>query len=397
MANWILRLALISTLVAAWASLPKPGATASWSTNLADPDERFVLESGQPLGMLSFEVLEEKTGIHLPSRLFFAYADGSSEMPIVGRFGNILVTASGQEVKTIPVGSYDVFVTRGIEYGLNQHRIRISEGEISHLTSELSRAIDTSGFISSDFHLHLQFAMRDGAMVSAAEGLDLLTATDHNVLKDYSSYIEELNLGRFMTSMVGAEVDTEFGHFNSFPMSANRWEDRTFRRSIRTPGEMLRLLRQDPGDEIVQINHPRLGSEKDGYFNGRIDPSSQMIRYPFFETTFDQLEVFNAVTEGKLSKAGYFGRTPELERNLKDWFNLLNRGILMTGVANTDAHDTLATMFSQIPTAPGRSNPRGSSTLSNEGLRPPRSAPSFVCRQTMAPRSDRLSRLTSAQ
>ena len=338
MSNWMLRLGLMSFLVAAWALLQQPGTTASLASDTLDPDERFVLESSERVGKLSFEVLEDKTGIHLPSRLFFAHADGRQEMPTVGRFANILVTSSGQEIKTIPVGDYDVYITRGTEYSLDQHRIRISEGETTYLDSTLSRAIDTTGFISADFHLHLQFAMRDGAMVSAAEGLDLLTATDHNVLKDYSSYIAELNLGRFMTSVVGNEVDTEFGHFNSFPMSVNPWEDRTFRRSIRTPGEMLRLLRQNPGDEIVQINHPRLGSHKDGYFNGRIDPGSLKIEYPFFEASFDQLEVFNAITEGAFSKAGYFGRTPEADKNLRDWFSLLNRGIFMTGVANTDAH-----------------------------------------------------------
>ena len=114
-------------------------------------------------------------------------------MPTVGRFANILVTASGQEIKTIPVGDYDIYVTRGTEYCLDQHRIRISEGETTYLDSTLSRAIDTTGFISADFHLHLQFAMRDGAMVSAAEGLDLLTATDHNVSSRHYSSVPQVN------------------------------------------------------------------------------------------------------------------------------------------------------------------------------------------------------------
>ena len=116
-------------------------------------------------------------------------------------------------------------------------------------------------------------------MVAAAEGLDLLTATDHNVLKDYAPYIEQLNLTRFMTSVVGAEVDTAFGHYNSFPMSVNRWKDKTFRYAIRTPGEMLRLLRADPGEEIVQINHPRRWepSGRSGYFDSRLNRDTSEI------------------------------------------------------------------------------------------------------------------------
>ena len=34
----------------------------------------------------------------------------------------------------------------------------------------------------------------------------------------------------------------------------------------------------------------------------------------------------------------HFGRNHRLDQNLKDWYSLLNRGIAITGVGNTDAH-----------------------------------------------------------
>ncbi|MDA2938248.1 CehA/McbA family metallohydrolase [Acidobacteria bacterium AH-259-A15] len=334
----VFRVGFVLLLAASWVVLRDRKAAAAFSQDGPDPDERFVVETNLPTGSLSFEVLEEKTGIHLPARLFFAYADGQPEVPTVGRFENILVTASGYGVKIIPAGEYDVYISRGLEYTLDHQQVTISVGKMTHLSSTLSRAIDTSGFISSDFHLHLQFAMRDGAQVAAAEGLDLLTATDHNILKDYSPYITQLNLERFMTSVVGAEVDTAFGHFNSFPMSVNQWQDKTFRHAIRTPGEMLRLMRENPGEEIVQINHPRRWepNPKSGYFDGRLNRETSEIEYPFFEMSFDQVEVFNALTDKE--ENGHVGRTALVEQKLKDWFSLLNRGVLMTGVANTDAH-----------------------------------------------------------
>ncbi len=336
--KFLFRVTFLLAGVACWFFLQDPGATFSSHDQGPDPDERFVLETGQPVGELSFEVLEELTDIHLPSRLYFAHADGRPETPVVGRFENYLVTASGRELKTIPVGRYDVYVSRGIEYTLDHQEVEILEGKRTHFTSTLSRAIDTSGYISSDFHLHLQFAMRDGAIVSAAAGLDLLTATDHNILKDYSPYIEELNLGRFMSSVVGSEIDTAFGHFNSFPMSLNRWQERSYRYSILTPGEFLRLMRQNPGDEIVQINHPRYGTTKGGYFNTRLNRDTGEIEYPFFETSFNQVEVYNALTVLEDRENPRFGRNQRLDQNLKDWYSLLNRGIAITGVGNTDAH-----------------------------------------------------------
>ena len=312
-------------------------ATAVFFGHGLDPDERFVAQTNLPVGKLSFEVLEDQTGVHLPARLFFAYVDGRPGVPTVGRFQNILVTASGREVKTIPAGEYDVYISRGFEYSLDHQRVTITAGKMAYLTSTLARAIDTTGFISSDFHLHLQFPMVDGAMVTAAEGLDLLTATDHNILKDYAPYIVQLNLGHFMSSVVGAEIDTAFGHFNSFPLAVNRWQEEKFRYAIRTPGEMLRQMREDPGDEIVQINHPRHSdpSPVGGYFDGRMNRETSEIVYPFFETHFDQVEIFNALIDGT---QGHVGRTALVEQKLKDWFSLLNRGILMTGVGNTDAH-----------------------------------------------------------
>ena len=183
--------------------------------------------------------------------------------------------------------------------------------------------------------------MRDGAIVAAAEGLDLLTATDHNILKDYAPHIRELDLERFMSSVVGAEIGFVFGHFNSFPMSVNLWAERTFRHAIRTPTEMLRLMRSDPGEEIVQINHPRgiPPKPRTRYFDGRLNPETSEIEYPYFDYGFDQVEIFNAKTDkDKNEGERHFGRTALVDQKLKDWYSFMNRGIFMTGVANTDAH-----------------------------------------------------------
>ena len=126
-------------------------ATVAFFGHGLDPDEQFVAQTNLPVGKLSFEVLEDKTGVHLPARLFFAYVDGRPDVPTVGRFQNILVTASGREVKTIPAGEYDVYISRGFEYSLDHQRVAITEGKMAYLTSTLSRVINTTGFISSAF------------------------------------------------------------------------------------------------------------------------------------------------------------------------------------------------------------------------------------------------------
>ena len=311
--------------------------TAGIPIDASDPDEVFVLQTGKPVGKLSFQIIDTKSFVSLPARLYFAYADDREEEPVVGRFKNCIVTPSGREVKTIPAGEYDVYITRGTEYSLDHHKVSIVEGQTTHIDSRLDRVVDTSGFISSDFHLHLQFEMRDGAIVSAAEGIDLLTATDHNVLKDYAPYIESLSLDRFIKSVVGAELDTAFGHFNSFPLSEDRWSSRTYRHAIRTPAEFFRIVREDPGEQIIQVNHPRRWEPNptSGYFDQRLDPEAGEARYPYFEGGFDSFEVYNSIAD---KQDGHLGRTALVDQKLKDWYGFLNRGILAAGVANSDAH-----------------------------------------------------------
>ena len=249
-------------LVALW----EAESTAGVPVDAADPDQAFVLQTGKPVGRLAFQIIDATNHVSLPARLYFAYADGREEEPVVGRFKNFIVTPSGREVKTIPVGEYDVYITRGTEYSLDHHRVSIEEGKTTQIDSRLNQVVDTSGFISSDFQSPSSVRnARRGDGIASAEGIDLLTATDHNILKDYAPYIEALNLERFMKSVVGSELDTAFGHFNSFPLRTDRWASRTFRHAIRTPAEFLPDRSTGPGraDYPTQPS-AQLGAESDG-------------------------------------------------------------------------------------------------------------------------------------
>lgn len=118
-----------------------------------DPDEIHVLRQGGKFGKLSLEVKEAGSHLHMPARLYFTYDDGREELPVVGRFQHFLVTASGRDLKTLPVGEYQVYVSRGTEYSLDRQKVKIEEGRTTYLSSTLERVVDTAGFISADFHL----------------------------------------------------------------------------------------------------------------------------------------------------------------------------------------------------------------------------------------------------
>ena len=94
-----------------------------------DPDREVVVATKQPVGKISFEVREKESGAFIPARLLFLSATQPSTLPTAGRFRNVWITASGRETKLIPAGNYDVYVSRGTEYTLDQQKITVGEGQ----------------------------------------------------------------------------------------------------------------------------------------------------------------------------------------------------------------------------------------------------------------------------
>ena len=51
-------------------------STAGIPVDASDPDEAFVVQTGKPVGKLSFQIIDATHHVSLPARLYFAYADG---------------------------------------------------------------------------------------------------------------------------------------------------------------------------------------------------------------------------------------------------------------------------------------------------------------------------------
>src|SRR2546430_2389784 len=71
----------------------------------------------------------------------------------------------------------------------------------------------------------LTFDVRDaenGAPIPCkltADGVEVIVSTDHNVVSDYAPIIQDLGVGRYITSLTGDELTTgSWGHFGAFPL-----------------------------------------------------------------------------------------------------------------------------------------------------------------------------------
>src|SRR5262249_31765204 len=123
-------------------------------------------------------------------------------------------------------GTYDLAISRGGEYDLHtQTRLLFTPGTPLSRQVALHRAIDTSGYVAADLHLHSvnsvdsELGLDDRVMSIAGEGLEFVAATDHNYITDYGPTIAKLDLQDWLTAVPGLELTTfEMGHFNGYPL-----------------------------------------------------------------------------------------------------------------------------------------------------------------------------------
>jgi hypothetical protein len=302
-------------------------------------------------------------------------------------------TSEGLAELEVRPGEYEVVSSRGPEYDTQSSRVRVGPTEAVTVSHVLRHVVDTRGWMALDSHIHSRqsidsdMTLDERVAALAAEGLELVVATDHNYVTDYAPYVARNHLNRWMHPIVGLEMTTlESGHFNGFPLryQVGPITHGSFEWARRTPQQVFDEIRSlglyGPGDTIVQVNHPRdqiLGyytqynrdpitsQEQPGdLIDQFIRPSGPAFRNSDGSTTFsfdyDAVELLN----GKLYYEVRHYRVPEelppgnippelpptgsILRSadgtvawpgvVDDWFNLLNLGYRFVGVGTGDSH-----------------------------------------------------------
>jgi len=293
-----------------------------------------------PYGSLAYQI----TGADakpLPSRLIF-HGQKSTPTP-TPNFGddgtvdgtlNVIYARTGAGTRTLAPGRYRVMVTRGLEYEVHEALVTIGPGKLTSLKVTLGRQVDTTGAISADLHLHAAPSMDSdlsltGRLIQlAAVGVEYAVATDHNAITDYGPAARRARLGRWLATVVGCEITTrraEWGHFNIFPLDP---KSPVPPYTNQTPREMFGHWHSLPTHPVIQVNHPRMGSI--GYYN-QVDLDRRHGRAfsHDFAKGYDAVEVFNG---------DWMYQPHKVERNLRDWYMLLNTGHRFTATGNSDAH-----------------------------------------------------------
>ena len=260
-------------------------------------------------------------------------------------------------------GRYTLTAVRGPEFDTVVREIVLGDaGErLSVPPFQLARVASLPGWVSADLHVHAE-ASDDSAVPNAArlrhfaaEGVQVLVATDHDNVPDYARALRETGLGGKIMVVTGVEVTSSapsaeapwsIGHHNAWPVERQPEAHRggappSQKRSV---ADLYVELRARGDVELVQLNHPSGSGLEDGAYlthlavagqgyDAELPISAQPNRAllaPAADGTravdFDAMEVMNG-----RPRAYYL-------RARGDWYSLLRQGFPRTGTANSDSH-----------------------------------------------------------
>ena len=336
-------------------ALSHPGETSDGNgletpTRTPGEDQPRVPANRHQGSLLAFDVTDAATGLPIPCKLTFVGIEGTPR-PVfthndIGRpegelaisaFDRVFSAAGSEEIR-VPHGTYDIYVSRGPEWDVSIHRKVVMGSEGAKIATKLRHVVDTSGWLSADFHVHAApspdsiVPLGHRILEFVADGIDMIVSTDHNVVTDYAPTIRQLGLGALITSARGDELTTNgWGHYGAFPLPQDT--ARAGQGAILVHGhnakEIFANVREHAPEAIINVHHPRIDPGVGYFIVGEFDPHSDRAGRAGFSFNFDALEVLNGYQD-PLRKS--------VDRTIDDWLGLLNHGHIVTATGNSDTH-----------------------------------------------------------
>ena len=327
-------------------------------TAIGRPELKTKIELNQPMkteidihmeqaGYVQAKITDE-AGKTIPCKVAFWGTDGTPN-PDYGHESLAIASGNlrysmGNFTQPIGPGMYEAVVSRGPEYDAVVKKIEVKRGEKTLLEVQLPRVVDTSGWISADFHSHSSpsgdnTSDQHGRVLNLlAEHIEFAPCTEHNRIDTYVPHLKQLKAEQFMATCSGMELTGSLlpvNHQNSFPlMREPHTQDGGAPVTDGDPELQIERLAMwdNNSDKLVQTNHPNLIQiYGDRDTNGEADQGfRKMLGF------MDVMEVHPPATifekPAGLPERGTRGNV------IFNWMQLLNLGYRIPGVVNTDAH-----------------------------------------------------------
>ncbi len=270
----------------------------------------------------------------------------------------------------VPPGRFFVYATRGPFATLGRAEVALAAGDDRALVLRATRLpVVPPGVLGADFHVHGAASFDsslpeiDRVVSFLAAGVDVVAATDHDVVTDYAEAVAALGVGDRLVVLPGVETTPNIlyfdvpgeafpktlGHFNFWPLRRDPalprggapWDE------LREPGVTMDEMEARwlfPGHGVRQMNHAwseaKLGRDQ-GFLRAiGFDPRKPLAPGASFAADlllrrpgggrrnldWDAQEVMTGTSRREWMRS----------RGL--WFALLSQGQLRAGTANSDTH-----------------------------------------------------------
>ena len=278
-------------------------------------------------------------------------------------------THDGRFTQQTPPGKYLIRITLGPEYNLFEETVEVARGETVEIQATLKRTVDTTGWISTDYHSHStpsgdNYCNTNDRVISfATEHIEFAPTTEHNRLYDWQPHIDRLGLSQRVRTVVGIELTGRGQHFNSFPLERDPFAQNggapVWNFDPRINALVLRNwgtpTRYEGGSRYDSEVNPRIGAPRFGPPDRWVQANHPIVGTVFFDRNEDQVGDGGFVGLEKLVDAAETwsteilnlsptyvepGTDPPVERQNRTfgWLQMLNQGRHVWCVAVSDAH-----------------------------------------------------------
>jgi len=349
-----------------------PAVTGDWQLVVSDPargETRLAVEPGATLpavtrvtlaraGLVAARITDERGG-PIPCKVQFkarrpdamGAGDKAAADPDFGpdsgdtAVKNVRYSHDGVFRQEIAPGEYDVTISHGSEHDAVIKGISVERGKETPLAAILRRVVDTTGWVSADFHSH---STPSGDNTSSqlgrvqnllCEHIEFAPCTEHNRISTYTPHLKSLGVEHLMATCSGMELTGSLlpvNHQNAFPLVEKPHTQDGGGPTIDNANPLAqieRLAMWDEGSEkLVQMNHPDLVQVLgDANVDGAADKG--------FEGMFGFVDVMEVHPPHEI-----FLTPPPRDDPRKPtspvftWMQMLNLGYRIPGVVNSDAH-----------------------------------------------------------
>ncbi len=263
----------------------------------------------------------------------------------IERVQNLRYSANGRFRQPILPGRYRALISHGPEYDAIIREIEVDRGATTNLAGKLIRSVDTSGWVSSDFHSHSSpsgdntSSQRGRVLNLLAEQIEFAPCTEHNRVSTYVPHLRYFDAVDRLATCSGMELTGSplpINHQNAFPLK-HRARTQDGGGPVTDSNPLVQIERlamwDDQSEKLVQENHPNLAQIiADRNLDGESDGG--------FEAMVGWMDVIEIHPP-----AAIFSQPEQLSSNGRDrgnamfhWLQMLNLGYRVPGVVNTDAH-----------------------------------------------------------